>query len=136
MLHDPRQEQKTFTEVYSIASLVAYLKQQPPDMKYPHENPDNCLLYHFARVMGASDPGRVSRGLVKDQRYWDIVVSAPWDYHHALARASAWMRDREFSCGTCPPRETGDSGASPGKAKGARPTTVVDGGRLGSHPSH
>ena len=101
MLYDPKWEKTTETkpEVFSLAGLIAWLEQQPPEAEYDWPDIDGCLLCNYLRaVTGVKRPAAqqwaTSKSigfdtLGKNWGYWQICKVQPRTYGAALARARA-----------------------------------------------
>ena len=50
MLYDPKWEQPTKVDPFSLESLIAWLEQQPARQGYRYDDPANCVFAQFAKA--------------------------------------------------------------------------------------
>lgn len=71
MLYDPKWEQETKADPFSLASLIAWLEQQPARKTYCYVSNGECLCAQYFTAMG----------------YQRVRVN-PFEFHHAGGRES------------------------------------------------
>lgn len=95
MLYDPKWEKtETKADVYSVASLVAWLEKQPPDKSYDWYSVTGCLVCNYLTdATGNKTPWHND----EDKSYKTVFPNGPayhfvggrepWTYGAALERA-------------------------------------------------
>ena len=93
MLYDPKWEQQTRADPFSLESLITWLERQGPRQTYRFDQPAVCLVGQWIRAMGLvaeKDVGRISANLVTARSVFaPIVFRRPQTFAAALRRARA-----------------------------------------------
>jgi hypothetical protein len=93
MLYDPKWEAKTKPAVMSLAGLIAWLEQQPPETEYNWWNTNGCLVCNYLRaVTGTKRPSGqflFEKVFETPSDYGKVAGDEPWTYGAALERARA-----------------------------------------------
>lgn len=101
MLYDKRWDVQT--DMYSLASLIAWLEQQPAEESYCYADNGKCLLgQYFSEksgklvLVGSNDvcfaldkPDHWSKDVYFSRYFGLIACGRPWTFGAALARAKA-----------------------------------------------
>lgn len=99
MLYDPKWEQTTQTDPFSLESLIAWLEKQPEDKSYCYTSSGRCLLAQYFTAQGFADvlvgaydvDYSVNRewdtNVEFGPAFHDIAQGYPRDFGAALARA-------------------------------------------------
>jgi hypothetical protein len=98
MLYDPKWEQQTKTDPWSMASFIAWLEQKPADEKYCYVETGRCLIAQYLLHLGhefvsVGPGGRYSLSLpIQDDHQapkpiWQVAICEPWTFGAALKRA-------------------------------------------------
>jgi hypothetical protein len=86
MLYDPKWEQETKADPFSLASLIAWLEKQPAETEYSYIDPRFCVIGQWRKAMGAVDVV-VSLWNAPMNKFWAIAISQPRTFGAALTRA-------------------------------------------------
>ena len=95
MLFDPKWEQETRADPFTLRGLIAWLEKKPAETQYCWLRTDRCLVAHYLRdVTGERCPGGkwiFSTVLGDGWPYYEIAALAPHTYGAALKRARAQL---------------------------------------------
>lgn len=95
MLYDPKWEQETKADPFTLENLVAWLETQDPTTEYEVLEPSICLMGQFASSQGSHDPEFVSMRLTDDlvgpfcRIAFGRLCGGPYTFGAALERARA-----------------------------------------------
>jgi hypothetical protein len=96
MLYDPKWEQKTKADPFSLDSLIAWLEQQPAENRYCYADNGKCLLGRYFTAKGFKAVNVWSSGVSYQggdaglpPHFNDIAVYTPHTFGAALERARA-----------------------------------------------
>lgn len=89
MLYDPKWEQKTKADPFSLVSLIAWLQKQNPNAHYDYCIPQECLIGQWLKSSGIAECGLKSHQVQRlfGGRGDDIVIPHPRTFGAALERA-------------------------------------------------
>lgn len=93
MLYDPKWEQQTRADPFTLESLIAWLEKQPADTAYDYCRPDICLVAQYLKAheiknysVASEELNRLIPGLHQIAR--DCIDSPQdWTFGGALKRA-------------------------------------------------
>ena len=90
MLYDPKWEQKTKPDPFSLESVLAWLGQQDPNTTYEFSSWDDCAACRYLKANGmpVSDYWMVSNATIRVVMFNDY----PMTYGAALERARRFTR--------------------------------------------
>jgi hypothetical protein len=101
MLYDPKWEKEAETKAdpFALASLIAWLEQQPPETAYDYRLPDKCLVAQYLKAQGFTSWNDYCLASFElDRLGWSEIAQGKeaerkWTFGEALKRA----RSRENS---------------------------------------
>lgn len=95
MLYDPKWEVKT--DPFTLASLIAWLEQQPPDEEYAYYCGGKCLLAQYFTAMGFQNVWMFADG------FWSGAMPVPGDvgWNEASRRKEGTPLPRGFNAIAC-----------------------------------
>ena len=101
MLYDPKwSKQKDKTQVFTLESLISWLKQQPPEKTYCYTDGGNCLLSQYFRahgVLGTVCNRKVGRHLLPPN--FNAIAGGAGDFTgitYTPKNDANWQRQRIF----------------------------------------
>ena len=107
MLYDPKWDQKTKADPFTLEDVIAWLERQDPDQRYDYDNCfGECLFGQYAASVGVPWEragagscwrGGDAHGEFRRFIYNKVARPTPWTYGAALdrARARAAMTSQE-----------------------------------------
>lgn len=96
MLYDPKWEQQTKTDPFTLESLIAWLEKRPADNEYCYTETGECLLAQYFSasgygpvLMGANEFGRkgIAESIPLPVGFNKIALGYPRTFGAALERA-------------------------------------------------
>lgn len=111
MLYDPKWEQQTKADPFTLESLITWLEKQPAKEKYDYDNcSGECLFGLYMGTLGLSwkEVGgscvvygkKDIHGPFRQMVYKSVAMSFPWTFGGALKRARAAVRSMPSPQGT------------------------------------
>lgn len=103
MLFDPKWEQQTKPDVFSLAGMIAWLEQQPPETAYNWKDIHGCLACRYLQANGFISPAGEVGDRFQDtcggsDGYGKIALGSlgdeEWTYGAALKRARRFAAER------------------------------------------
>ena len=105
MLYDPKWEQQTKADPFTVGALISWLEQQPAEKTYCYADSGGCLLHQYYTFLGFENVGVAGFGRWRygvhrahdeyqhsPDGFWEIARSHPRTFGAALERARAATR--------------------------------------------